>query len=384
MHTFNAYVMKNCISYAKRYAGYTKSNPLVGAAVVKNGEVLSYGAHEYYGGPHAEVNALANAGAEAEGAELYVTLEPCSTYGKTPPCTDAILKAGIKKVYVGVLDPNPEHMLKGVDILRKRGIEVEIGVALTECAALIEDFAKTIIFRQPYVTLKAGMSLDGKVATKTGDSKWITSPQSREEAHRLRSRADAVIVGVGTVLADDPMLNVRLIGEYKQPLRIVIDTNGRLPLTSQLVKTARDLPVIVYTGPDADKENIAALIEQGVHIKEMPLQSGKVDVCKVLDELYITEKVMNVLVEGGPQISGAFIDNDLVDALKIFVAPKIIGSSESFSVIGGDGVSKLNEIIPFISMDASKVGNDLFVEAVVRKYTTKIITETEAVMELSL
>ena len=239
--------MRRAIELAKKGGGYVHPNPLVGCVVVKDGEIISEGYHEKYGEFHAERNALLHCQSETNGASLYVTLEPCCHYGKTPPCTEIIIEKGVKKVFVGILDPNPLVAGKGVKILQDAGIEVEVGLCENEIRELNKVFLKYITTKRPYVIMKTAMTLDGKIAAFTGDSRWVTNEESRKMVHQLRSEMAAVIVGIGTVLADDPMLNVRLEGNPHQPIRIVVDSNLRIPIDSQLVKTAREYRTIIAT-----------------------------------------------------------------------------------------------------------------------------------------
>ncbi len=384
MQTFSTYVMKKCIENAKKYAGYTITNPLVGAAIVKDGDIIAYGAHEAYGQAHAEVNAIKNANGNTEGAELYVTLEPCSTFGKTPPCTQAIIDAGIKKVYVGVLDPNPNNMLNGIKALKNAGIAVEIGVELNECANLIEDFTKTIIHKMPYVTLKIASSIDGKVATKTGNSKWITGDISRNHVHQMRAESSAILTGIGTVLVDNPMLNVRHINASRQPIRVVLDTQCRLPINSNIVATSSQIQTIVYTADGADKARIEQLKDNGVHVKQVSVKNNKIELEKVLHDLYTNFSVMNIMVEAGSTLNGAFIDEKLADAVTMFIAPKIIGSKDAMTSIAGIGVDVVNDATQFVSINCCKSGDDICIKGVINKYTDEIKRATISNMELNI
>ena len=237
--------MRRAIELAKKGGGYVHPNPLVGCVVVKDDEIIAEGYHEKYGEFHAERNALTRCQSETKGASLYVTLEPCCHYGKTPPCTEIIIEKGIKKVFVGILDPNPLVAGKGVKILQDAGIEVEVGLCADEIHELNKVFLKYITTKRPYVIMKTAMTLDGKIAAFTGDSRWVTNEESRKMVHQLRGEMAGVIVGIGTVLADDPMLNVRLDGNHHQPVRIVVDSNLRIPIDSQLVKTAKKYRTIV-------------------------------------------------------------------------------------------------------------------------------------------
>ena len=255
--------MRRAIELAKKGGGYVHPNPLVGCVVVNNGEIIAEGYHEKYGEYHAERNALLRCKSETKGASLYVTLEPCCHYGKTPPCTEIIIEKGIKKVFVGILDPNPLVAGKGVKILQDAGIEVEVGLCEDEIRELNKVFLKYITTKHPYVIMKTAMTLDGKIAAFTGDSRWVTNEESRKLVHELRSEMAAVIVGIGTVLADDPMLNVRLEGNPHQPIRIVVDSNLRIPVDSQLVKTAKEYRTIIATTRHNDCRDAARHIPTG-------------------------------------------------------------------------------------------------------------------------
>lgn len=367
-------IMSKCIEFAKKAAGMTKTNPLVGAAIVKNGKI-SYGIHERYGGPHAEVNAIENAGENVCGAELFVTLEPCSTYGKTPACIDLIKSSGIKKVYIGVLDPNPSHSGRGVELLKSLGIETESGVMAQECAELIEDFVKAQKFSLPYVTIKAAMSADGKIALENGDSKWITGDESRRYVHKMRGQSDAVLTGIGTVLADNPMLNDRRDTACHQPVRVVLDSLCRLPVTSSLAKTASEIPVISYVSDKADTDKINALKDIGVDIEVAETNELGINIEYVLRSLY-GRGFMNVMVEAGNRLNGAFFDGKSADRLELFIAPKIIGGERSVSVIGGSGVPSINSCVSFHSYDINKCGNDIRISAKLKDYSASIVNFT--------
>lgn len=369
-------IMSRCIELAYGAKGRTKTNPLVGACV-KHGKELFYGIHEEYGSWHAEVNAINKADKYAEGSELFVTLEPCSTHGKTPPCVDKIISSGIKKVYVGVLDPNPKHAGRGINILKKAGVDVEYGVISRESGLLIEDFIKYQKYNLPYVTLKMAVSADGKTSANTGDSKWITCDKSREMVHKMRGEADCVLTGIGTVLADDPLMTDRRSEAVKQPLRAVLDTFCKIPLSSNLVKTAKDSRVIVYTTEKADNNKVKELELSGVEVIKVKLSSdGHIDLGSVLTSLY-NIGIMNVMVEAGSKLNGSFFDNGFVDRLEIFIAPKIIGGEKSAGAVGGKGADYMKDVWEFKSWKVYESGSDIRISARVKDYVSDLVDFTK-------
>ena len=308
--------------------GRTAPNPRVGAVVARGEDVIAVGHHERAGEAHAEVNALRAAGELARGATLYCTLEPCNHHGRTPPCTDAIVAAGIAKVVVGCVDPAEHGPTSGAARLREAGVEVVLGVRERQASELIEDFACLITRRRPLVVLKAAVTLDGRIATRTGDSKWITGEAARREAHRLRDRADAVMVGVGTVLADDSRLDVRMV-TGRDPIRIVLDTHLRTPRDAKIVAHASPRPTWLVHGPGADAARRAALAREGVALVEAPLgPDGTLDLAWLLGELGRRD-VMRLLVEGGGRVHGALLDAGLADRAEIFVAPVVLGDPQA-------------------------------------------------------
>ena len=331
-------------------------NPRVGAAIVRDGKLVALGHHEAAGGPHAEVQAIANAGADAAGATLYVTLEPCNHHGRTGPCTDAILEAGIARVVVGYADPAPH--VPAADKLRAAGVEVEMGVLEEECAALVVDFEKHIKTGLPYVTLKAAITLDGKIATRTGDSKWITGKEARTEAHRMRADADAILVGIGTVLADDPALTVRHV-EGPNPLRVVLDADLRTPEHAAVLGEDADAPgTLIFHAEDADEARARSLARPGVELVRVPRAAQGVDLPAVLRALG-QRGVLRLLVEGGGHVHGAFLD--LADHAALFVAPRIIGDADALSFAAGAGVESIGQAWQLRDTRVRTVGTDLLV-----------------------
>ena len=344
--------MTLALSLAKRAKGLTHPNPTVGCLVVKNGKIVGRGFHEGAGKPHAEVVALSQAGKEAQGSTLYVTLEPCTHFGRTPPCTDAILRYGVKRVVVAVEDPNPLVGGKGIRRLREAGLEVTVGVLEEEARLLNEDFFTYVSKGRPFITLKLAQSADGKIATPSGDSKWISSEDSRRYAHRLRAEAGAVLVGINTVLKDDPSLTVRYIPFPKQPLRVVIDPNLRMDPSLKIANCSEAKTLLFHKKRDPEKEKI--LSSQGVELvalKEFSLKS-------ILEELYKRE-VVQLLVEGGAKTVSAFINAGLWDRMIIFQAPKLIGDGIS---IGSLGVESLNEAVKLKLRRTFRMGQDIVAE----------------------
>ncbi|MEI6234047.1 MAG: bifunctional diaminohydroxyphosphoribosylaminopyrimidine deaminase/5-amino-6-(5-phosphoribosylamino)uracil reductase RibD [Planctomycetota bacterium] len=363
--------MREALSLAVHGEGWVSPNPMVGAVVVRDGVVVGRGWHERFGGPHAEVHALRNAGTATRGATLYCTLEPCNHTGKTPPCVQAVIGAGITTVVLGARDPNPVAA-GGIVALRAAGVQVIEGICATECRRSNAAFFKCVSTRVPLIALKWAMSLDGKIATGSGDSKWITGEMSRLHARRLRGRHDAVVVGIGTVLADDPSFNVRLDSDEetastRQPRRVILDSNARTPLNSKLfdVQPAGPIILTVCKSPNASvMERIDALRERGAEVVEVdPSANGSVSVEAVVRELG-KRGVMSVLVEGGAQVLGAFVDAKLADRAHVFVAPKIVGGGNGLSAVGGRGVEKVADAMTFIdgSVTSQMIGNDMLIE----------------------
>ena len=316
--------MARALELARRGRYTAHPNPMVGAVVVKGGRIIGEGAHLRWGGPHAEVNALRSCKSSPAGAAVYVTLEPCSTYGKTPPCTELLIKSGIREVYYGVKDVNPAHAGRGAAILRRAGIKVKSGLLGKECGALNPAFSKFMRTGLPYVTVKIAQSLDGRIADAAGRSRWISSPQSRLEAHRLRAEADAVLAGIGTVLADDPLLNVRGVKVARQPLVVALDSAFRVPRRARIFGNER---VLIAT---TRRASVSAMkkFPHNAKIMVLPSEKGRVSLKALLKELG-RMGVGHVLVEGGGRVAGSFISEGLADRFVCFVAPMIIGGTDS-------------------------------------------------------
>lgn len=353
------YFMDLALQWAKSAIGQTEPNPAVGAIIVKDGEIVGMGAHLKAGGPHAEVHALAMAGEKARGATMYVTLEPCSHYGRTPPCADAVIRAGISKAVIATLDPNPLVAGRGAKRLEEAGIEVLIGVREAEARQLNEVFNKFITSRKPFVTVKTANTLDGKVATETGSSRWITGEEARHYVHQLRHRNQAILVGVGTVIADNPQLTTRLPEGGRNPIRIILDSRLRIPLDARVL-TDGQAPTWIYTTEEADPEKRERLAAMGIPV--IPLSSGpQVDVSDVLAHLG-EQQISSVLVEGGSQVNGSFLRAREIDKIITFIAPKLVGGQHAPTSFGGQGIDRMDQAILLSRMTVRRLGQDLCIE----------------------
>ena len=360
MVILNQEYMRLAIEIAKKGAGKVNPNPMVGAVIVKDERVIGQGYHKYYGGNHAEVNAFENLSDNPEGATIYVTLEPCSHYGKTPPCVDKISANKISKVVVGTLDPNPLVEGRGIKALKEAGIEVITGVLEEECKKLNEVFMKYILCKRPFVVLKTAMTLDGKIATESGESKWITSDKSRQEVHKLRNKLSAIMVGVNTVIKDNPELTCRLEGG-KNPVRIIVDSKLRIPLGSNVV-VDNLAQTIVATTEVADKDKILVLEKLGVKVLIINSKNERVDLKSLMIELG-KRGIDGILLEGGATLSFSALEENIVDKIQVYIAPKIIGGEKSKTSIGGKGIEKLSDAIMLNNMTVKSVGTDLLIEA---------------------
>jgi diaminohydroxyphosphoribosylaminopyrimidine deaminase/5-amino-6-(5-phosphoribosylamino)uracil reductase len=355
--------MQQALELATGGEGLVSPNPLVGCVVVKDGQIVGQGYHRYFGGPHAEVYALQEAGSRARGAVLYVNLEPCCHQGKTPPCVEAVLRAGIRRVVVALRDPNPLVAGRSLRRLREAGVAVTLGVCEAEARQLNEAFLKYVTTRRPFVTLKSAITLDGKIATRTGASRWITGERAREMVHRLRHATDAVLVGIGTVLHDDPLLTTRLPDRHGvNPLRIVVDSTLRLPLHAKVVDVTADCRTLVATTMQAPEEQRQQLQKRGVEIVCFPAyDDGRVHLDALLGHLG-TRGIASVLVEGGATLSAALLQRRLVDKVVFFVAPKIIGG-DGVSVIGPCGVETMEQVLRLQAVTGQRVGEDFLLQA---------------------
>ena len=356
--------MLRAIELAAKGGGWTNPNPNVGAVIVKDGRIIGEGYHERCGQLHAERNAFANLTEDASGATIYVTLEPCCHYGKTPPCTEAIIEHNIARVVIGSRDPNPLVAGKGAKLLREKGIVVEEDFMREECDKLNAIFFHHITTGKPYVAMKYAMTLDGKIATRTGASKWITGDKAREHVHTKRSRYAAILAGIGTVLADDPMLNARIDNAH-QPVRVIVDTALRIPMDSNIVKSAGEYKTIVacksLEQPDKQIEKKNQLEELGIAVVELPLVDGHVSL-KSLMEYLASQGLDSVYIEGGGQIHESALKEGIVNHVYAYVAPKIFGGSEAKTPVEGVGVSVPDECAKLILTDTSVLGEDILLE----------------------
>ncbi len=352
--------MKKALRLASLGAGMTSPNPLVGAVIVKHGLAVGQGYHQTLGGPHAEVNAIKDAGAGAAGATLYVTLEPCNHQGLTPPCTQAVVDAGISRVVFGMRDPNPDVAGGGGEHLRRAGIEVKGGVLERECRGLNQPFIKYVTTGLPYVTLKAAATMDGFIATSSGDSKWITGELSRQFAHRLRSLADGIVVGIGTVMADDPLLTVRLRMKktHRQPVRIILDSELRIPLDSQLVGSASTSPVWVVCRQDASGKRERTLSGAGIQVLRVASGDPGVDLASLLKELG-RKGISSILVEGGGRVLGSFLESGTADEFYFFYASKILGDPGGVSMLSSRPRLKIADCVRTYGITTRKFSDDL-------------------------
>jgi diaminohydroxyphosphoribosylaminopyrimidine deaminase/5-amino-6-(5-phosphoribosylamino)uracil reductase len=366
--TMDEKYMRLALRLAKRGMGQTSPNPMVGAVIVRGKTIVGRGYHHRAGEPHAEILALRQAGKRARGATLYLNLEPCDHFGKTPPCTRAILDAGIKRVVAGMKDPNPLVSGRGIRRLRRGRVLVEVGILRKECQELNAPFCKFITTQKPFVTLKAAASLDGKVATRSGDSRWISSEASRNYVHRLRREMDAVMVGIGTVLKDDPLLTVRLPGEtcLHHPLRVIVDSRLRIPFHSQLVQTAGQYPTLVATTRAASSLRGQRLAGAKVEVLVVKRDGqGRVSLKALMEEL-ARRGLMSVLLEGGPTLNASALKERLVDHLLFFFAPKVIGGKSAPAMIGGEGALRIQEAERVRILKIRRIGPDVLIEGALR------------------
>jgi len=351
--------MKRALRLAEKGRGKTSPNPMVGAILVKGGRMVGVGYHEKAGEAHAEIVALQRAREEASGTILYLNLEPCAHYGKTPPCAPQVVEAGVKRVVIGMEDPNPMVKGKGIEILRRAGLDVEVGVLEKECRRLNEAFCKYILKKEPFVILKAAATLDGKIAGRNGDSKWISGETSRRFVHKLRNQVDGVLVGIGTVLRDDPLLTARIRGG-RDPYRIVLDSRLKISEEARVIGTSPSRTIIVATEL-APRDRIERLEKKGVQILIVDSKEGRVNLRSCLSKLGEIG-MMSLLVEGGSQVNGSFLDERLIDKFLLFLSSKLIGDQRAPGIFGGRGASNLREAIPLKEIKAKRIGEDILLE----------------------
>lgn len=362
--------MKRAIELAIYGTGQTAPNPLVGAVIVKNNQIIGEGWHEKFGGPHAEINAFRSLKESAEGATLYVTLEPCSHYGKTPPCVEAIIEHKIGKVVIAMIDPNPLVAGNGVEILRKNGIEVSTGLLKEEAEKINEPFIKFITTKRPLMILKTAMTLDGKIATSLGDSRWISSETSRAYTHSLRNKYSGIMVGIGTVLTDNPTLTAR---PGVDPHRIIVDSSARIPLNSNVLNLPEsEGQTIIATTERASKDKIKALEEKGAKVLILPEKDAHVDLEALIVELGRLS-IDSVLVEGGAELNFSLLQMGLIDKVISFIAPKIVGGRNAKTPVGGEGIPVMNRAIHLKNPTVMTMECDVVIEGAIDKEDTCLL-----------
>jgi len=353
--------MQLALEEARKGTGRTHPNPMVGCVIVKNNTLISKGYHAKAGTQHAEVVALNRAGPKAKGADAYVTLEPCDHLGRTGPCTEALIDAGVKRVFVAMRDPHKIVYGRGFRTLRKAGIEVEVGLLNEECVALNEDYIHFLKTGMPFVMAKMAQSIDGRVATRSKESKWITSEKARKFSQKLRHQADAILVGVQTVLEDDPQLTCR-IRRGIDPIRVVLDTNAKTPPKSQVIQISKSssAPTFIVVGKDAPAKRVKALQKAGAEILCCKMKRGRIHIPTLLKELGKRD-ILSVLVEGGPTVLGSLFDEKLVNKVYAFVAPLVIGGEDALNSVGGIGASKLIDAARLTSVSSQQIGEDFLI-----------------------
>lgn len=357
--------MRRALELARRAEGETSPNPMVGCVILDTeGRVAGEGWHHKAGGPHAEINALADLRSRgAQGDTAYVTLEPCSHWGRTGPCCEALIEAGIRRVVAAMEDPNPKVAGNGFRRLREAGVEVEVGACETEARGLNEKFLLWVTQERPFISLKFAETLDGKLATCQRDSHFVTGPEAHRYSHYLRKTHDAILVGIGTVLDDDPELTTRLV-EGKSPVRIVLDSRARLPLTAKVLQ--RGAGTIVAVGPGADREKISALQElENVEVLLLPEKDGQLDLAELLRQLQ-TRTITSLLVEGGSRVLGSFLDRQLADRVYAFIAPKLAGGRQALPAVGGRGVARMSQCARLTQAEFKTLGEDWLITGCVR------------------
>lgn len=360
------YMQKAC-SLALKGVGGVNPNPLVGAVIVKDGQIIGEGYHALYGGPHAEINAFADASHSVKGGTMYVTLEPCSHYGKTPPCAYEIVKKGIKKVVIGMLDPNPLVSGQGVRILEDAGLEVVHGVLEQELSQMNRVFLKYIKTRLPYVVMKTAMTLDGKIATSSGDSRWVSNSSSRYHVHKLRNELAGIMVGVDTVIADDPMLTTRLDGVTgRNPLRIVVDSKARIPLDARVLNTANEASTLLAVTREAPVSKLEQIRSMGNEVVVVSSRNGRVDLQELMR--FVGEKEIDgVLLEGGGTLNFSALMEGVVDEVVSFISPKIVGGADAKTPVGGHGIDRMNSAIELEDIAISNLDEDIMMVGKVKK-----------------
>jgi diaminohydroxyphosphoribosylaminopyrimidine deaminase / 5-amino-6-(5-phosphoribosylamino)uracil reductase len=355
----DAIYMQRALELARLGQGGVEPNPMVGCVIVRDGQIVGEGHHQQYGGPHAEVHALAAAGEAARGATLYVSLEPCCHHGQTPPCTEAILAAGVVRVVAAMRDPFPLVDGQGIANLQAAGIDVSFGLCEAEARELNAPFLKLVTQSCPWFIAKWAMTLDGRVATRAGDSQWISSEASRAIVHNLRGRVDAIMIGRGTALADDPRLTARPPG-LRVPVRIIMDTHAQLPLESQLVRTANEFETLVAVSIEADRAKCRALAQAGCEVFALAASTPEERLQEFVEEL-AGRQLTNILVEGGPTLLGSMFDAGLIDEVHAFIAPKLIGGTFAKGPVAGVGRALIDEAAKLRNLETRQIGDDIYI-----------------------
>jgi diaminohydroxyphosphoribosylaminopyrimidine deaminase/5-amino-6-(5-phosphoribosylamino)uracil reductase len=357
----DAKYMKMALDQARKGLGRTSPNPAVGAVIVKDGGVIAAGYHRKAGTPHAEIDALNKLDGHAAGATLYVTLEPCNHHGRTPPCTEAILQSGIRRVVVGMKDPNPGVRGGGIALLSERGVALKVGVLEKVCARMNEAFIRFVTSNRPFVILKSALTLDGWTATRSNHSAWVTNEQSRGFVHRMRDRVDAIAVGVGTVLCDNPSLTTRLKGgKGRNPLRVILDTHLRTPFTSQVARPDPSAPTVLVAGEHVDPRRVIAFEARGIKVIRCQESGGRIDLVTLMGILG-RMSVMSVLVEGGASLAGSLLREQLIDKFYLFVAPKILGGDDGIPLARGRGPERMDECLRLTGIARRRFGDDTLI-----------------------
>lgn len=359
--------MRVALSLARKGMGATSPNPMVGAVLVKGNRIIGKGYHRKAGMPHAEVVALSEAREEAKGATLYVNLEPCAHVGRTPPCVNSIIASGVRRVVVAMLDPNPLVNGKGVNDLKKAGIEVKVGLLEEEAKRLNEAFIVYMEKKRPFFTMKGAISLDGKIATKTCDSKWISNEESRRFVNKMRCAVDGIMVGINTVILDNPLLIPKVARPKKYPVRIILDSKLRIPLSCDIVKTAEKYKTWVFTADDSRSDKEAKLRSMGLDVVRVPKdESGRVSPRHVCESLFNRE-IMHVLVEGGGEINSGLLKEGLLDKIILFYAPILIGGKGAYNLIGGKGIDFLKDAYKIDIASVKRFKEDIYLEGYVHR-----------------
>jgi len=372
--------MARALELAKKGIGSVNPNPLVGSVIVKEDKIIGEGYHQEYGGPHAEINAFASLKQSPIGATMYVTLEPCSHYGKTPPCVDAVIQSGVSRVIIASLDPNPLVAGRSITKMKEAGIDVEVGILKEECDELNAVFFHYITKKTPYIVMKYAMTSDGKIATHTGESRWITGEAARKKVHEDRHLYSAIMVGVGTVIADDPMLDCRIEGG-KNPIRIICDTTLRIPSRSQIVKTAKFIPTILITGECVEASGGRAaylknarrkrLLENSCRVIEVPINDGKLDL-HIAMQLLAEEGIDSILLEGGATLNASALEAGIVNKVQTYIAPKLFGGRAAPTPIAGLGVDHPDQAYILKNRKITILGEDILIESEVVKCSQEL------------